>query len=784
MPQLLRKSADLGGEPEQQFEVAFSQLALAYIQDAAPELVDRMLGFQLVDRNDDKTKAFGVFGFDLGGQMAYAPVIFINGEIKGNELLFLPQMDMFVPLSEKWTNYLLSQGTSSNLGSSAIGSPQELGMMPPNISPIVRPPIMAKRGNVRQKLANAMKGSVPSMGWHPDLKPFAPLYGALTYGSLDDGGSLLLRKSASLSTGDLLNKLLRESPGWVKLAMDICDRYPAIDYYWKKFHGADVFESALLDQQARYKNASDTTVLDTPAAFSVNTGYRDDVHMITEQNSYLSEKQASLLARQGYVIEDQRPMKKLSAAAVRYDQKVANPTETGIYELLTNKGTFTRAFVVIGPKGQSETKGTAFAKQIDGDAFVITDPSNMFVRLPSDSKEEFKQWFEGLGGSDLSTGSDYVCVTKTMEGSVAFSVNHKRDNDVYDVYSLSSCGCSGDLPDYMLPAFEDGEDYKNRFEFRRKRLEAVRKWDGSKFRFYDGVLEIPNDAKTIKLGGGDPIELGVPTDMDIAVQEKTASLRVRVDGFEASINRAPRITKLAAMYELMHEHGLNEEQSRIIIKNAEAASRAGEGYTVRVAYGEAYPYSKKAFDPNANGGGNLSAQGISSPGFPEPQMSYTPWSGGTQEQAPMEHQELIGGMGAMNNDPATYDPSVESGAGQADPAMLQQAQQAGQSGQKELFDTSMLSSMAKGMRPQSRTQEWTRDLIKAMDRLGRILLLFYWHNEEFADRYGKNDLPDLEDAIRNAFDAVGEVTLYLKEKDIEPLGGLQSGEANVDQSAG
>ena len=62
------KSATLGGDPESSFEQAFASLAYTYIKDKAPRLLDFMTGFQLVDRNDDNTKAVGVFGFQVGNE--------------------------------------------------------------------------------------------------------------------------------------------------------------------------------------------------------------------------------------------------------------------------------------------------------------------------------------------------------------------------------------------------------------------------------------------------------------------------------------------------------------------------------------------------------------------------------------------------------------------------------------------------------------------------------------------------------------------------------------------
>ena len=103
-PQQLRawitKLASIGGEQEQGFEQAFSSLAYAYLKDKAPRLIDYIVGFQLVDRNEDNTKAVGVFGFKVGKQWLYAPVFFLNGDLKGHELLYIKNQDSFVPMKE------------------------------------------------------------------------------------------------------------------------------------------------------------------------------------------------------------------------------------------------------------------------------------------------------------------------------------------------------------------------------------------------------------------------------------------------------------------------------------------------------------------------------------------------------------------------------------------------------------------------------------------------------------------------------------------------------------
>jgi hypothetical protein len=126
------KTADIGGSSETQFEQAFSSLSYAYLKDKAPRLLDYMVGFQLVERNDDNTKAMGVFGFQVGDQWIYGPVFFLNGDLKGHELLYLKDQDAFRPMKENWVNYLLGRRPHV-LGEASKKNTFQLGGLMPDI---------------------------------------------------------------------------------------------------------------------------------------------------------------------------------------------------------------------------------------------------------------------------------------------------------------------------------------------------------------------------------------------------------------------------------------------------------------------------------------------------------------------------------------------------------------------------------------------------------------------------------------------------------------------------
>jgi hypothetical protein len=46
--------------------------------------------------------------------------------------------------------------------------------------------------------------------------------------------------------------------------------------------------------------------------------------------------------------------------------------------------------------------------------------------------------------------------------------------------------------------------------------------------------------------------------------------------------------------------------------------------------------------------------------------------------------------------------------------------------------------------------------------------MYYWHNDKFRERYGTQDMSELEDNLRNVFKSLGELSLFLKQKTIEP----------------
>jgi hypothetical protein len=97
------------------------------------------------------------------------------------------------------------------------------------------------------------------------------------------------------------------------------------------------------------------------------------------------------------------------------------------------------------------------------------------------------------------------------------------------------------------------------------------------------------------------------------------------------------------------------------------------------------------------------------------------------------------------------------------------------------MDVSVLGSLVKMMDVEPTVNKYTADLIKGEDRLGRILMLYYWHNDKFSERYGDDEMQELESVLRDTFKSLGDLILFLKKRGAEPDVSMQGSDVSLEQ---
>jgi hypothetical protein len=757
------KAAALGGKGDDvPFEQAFSNLAHAYLQDKAPGLMDHEIGFQLLDRNAENTKAVGVFAFKVGSLWLYAPMFFLNGDLKGHELLYLKNQDMFVPLKENWINYLVNRKPNI-LGQNVDRNLSQLGQRQPDFTQLSRSP--SKFGSAKPTLKEMVTAVMPALAKTATMN---------TARALEDMGKQLnlaqFLKEAKLTTIDFLVKS--------------CQHAPQLAEALEQFHGLSIVKEAI-DEATRRESATKiaSVLSDAPEVSPAVKGLQIitiGVTMQTKLPPETTEEDQEKLLRDGVLILDQRDRDNVSIPYnIQVEKTLFNPTESGLYEILVKPGDVERCYVAVYPQGSAKREKMVTIVRLEGVKDWLNTRADHVFALSRIEGEEFTKWFDALPEANSVSGksSRYMAISKNGDTTVPFRVLREhgtsgQDTNVYEVHMEDHC--KHRMPGDIMPCcYIDPLNYDKYRDGVRIHLNGKK---GSKLRASMGDIYVPTGFKLLKVSMGEddtdspegqdscgcgeskqlPLMPGNLIDAQLELMGKTAALVVRHNGSTIEINDGDRISEKQALIALVGTHGLREDAAREVLKQASVKKR----FECRVKY--AAPYGAPMMINDAPG----------APSMPEPVMGgETVLNTTTPTQLGIDQGVPVPGMSAMRTDRSVYNPNPMydstpmSRMGDRD---LQSVLDAANSGQREVFDTAMIGSMLRAVRDDSLVDRYMGELTKGLDKLGRILFMFYWHGDRFADRYGKSDMPELEDSLRNAFEMLGDVILFLKQKTIEP----------------
>lgn len=764
------KAAEIGGRGDDAaFEQAFSNLAHAYLRDAAPKLLEHEIGFQLLDRNRENTKAVGVFAFKLGSQWLYAPVFFLNGDLKGHELLYIKNQDMFVPLKENWVNYLVNRKPSI-LGSGIDKNLTQFGQRQPDFTQLSRSP--AKFGSAQPTLKEMMTAVMPT------LAKTATMNTALAFQEL--GQSLNLAtflKEARLTTIDMLVKSCQYAPHLAE----------AID----EFHGLDIIKEAVAVAKAREAQATKQAgVLDSapekPKAQSSLKIVTYETTLQTGLPAGYSEEDQEKLLNDGVLIKDERGDDQVSVPySIQTEKKLFNPTESGLYELVVKPGDIERCYVAVHPMGASKRADFVTVVRVNGTPDWLNTRADQVFAVSKVEGDEFDTWYDALPEANtVSKSGRYMALNKRGDGTVPFRVLreygtsdygttayevHLEDHNKYPARgSISGC-CYTDPLNY--DKYRDGV----RLHLNGKQGSSLRSSMGDifvpegykllKVSKGEDDVEDANDQGACGCGESDPPALmpGNLADAQLMLLQKTSSLEVYHNGTEVTLNQI-NMTPREALVFLVEREGLREKAAREILTRA----RARRKFSCQI---------KRAGDPY--GSPMMINNAPTAPADPGPVMGGETIMGTSiPTQLGIDVGVPVPGMSASQTDRNVYNPNTN-----LDTKAINNVMNAAQSGQREVFDTAMIGTMLRAVRDDGLVDRYMGELTKGLDKLGRIMFMFYWHGDRFADRYGKSDMPELEDSLRNAFEMLGDVILFLKQKTIEPYPEEQSQDVDLGPTA-
>ena len=765
---------------DEEFEKAFGSLAYAELEQKASGLFPYLVGFQMVQKSEDDSHAIGVFGFKVGDQWYYVPVFWLNAKIKGYDLLYIVGQDLFVPLQESWINYITNRKPNV-LGESVEEEIGALGSIAPDFTIFSESPLTK----------GACYGGIDKDHLEPWCRP------SLMYAKPSEKCASVKLDLEDILTRDcpeLTASLLSTMSGNTKFAEAVYTFYGP-----SKVVGiSSRAKSAMLRKEAVDQFVSDSKP--QKVKYQYGTG-------AIGPDSAMSETAKERLMSGEAVIEDNRDEDEKSEVYAKPDfaRSLVNP-DSGMWNVLTEDGQFTDALVIRDPQpiGEAFEAGPAsivvdITRSNGFREFTIAGHKGVFARgMQSPDTKNPPKWedvFEKFRNpKNVGVGDIGMFVGKGHTGSFPFWVLKSQTmsdgTKVLQVKPIDKINRGATHP-FAPP--RDGSEWEES-ERSAERLDAHRKPIGSyypnehapvvRYKYHEYAKEEKNpgcchkiiisnephrmhpagttlmvsteDTKFIPFGsisvpGKDEngyydwpkqwheikcgtMELGNSHDIDKYLMKSGMETMVvkSQDDFEVDLtlgyNTDRRMSKQSALKKMVMDYGLGERDARSILKKAFVDGRFE--VLVKRAYIDA--------TPPATYNDNYQA------------LTTQP-----------ETQTEILDSGAPGIDP-------QESMRPIDPEAQQTAIEAANTGQKEVFDLSVLQGLIRVSNIDDVLDTVMKDIIVGNDKVGRILFMYYWHYDEFVTRYGDEDMRELEDTLRDVFKQTGELVLFLKQKSLEP----------------
>jgi len=697
-------------------EKAFLDQAYQAIQNKANPIMKApyRLGFEIVHKNDNNTRMVGIFVFRLGKDLYYAPVFFINGTIKGTDLFYRHATKTFVPLTNEWVDYLLNLNPVEE--GYAVEPKVRLEATPSNMdfNRIINPPT-----------TQAAIHKYASAAW-ADMQVAAkdlPAESLLRRFIVEDGGEDAIKKIANTVAADK------------RFAKAL-------------FYGSD--ETNYMPELPAVKAAAAPETEELVVHFNILNN--------------ANVKQASVDdVRRGYVVEDTRKDASINPIVEAAESHMETIGEPGVYNIMMADGSMKECLVAVPDhdmldhvRAHDMIAYTSFlARSNPKHKFPELEIVDLDSRHYRRTREEQPAWGEFVMALDkcpelkdsMESGKSYK-VFCTLDASLSQSITiTKKDKSPagIDCYEYARCYLSPDSPSTLLynPDYEGAFDADHVLGKHHRFLEvAAEKVGESRIDYKDG-LELGNRSAIDTMIFGDGY--------------KKASLELIGDEYLIRLNDkwSPRLVKTAAHLCLMAECGMRSETADELL--TKAATKKVNFFHKQALHIRAQAYPE--FYSQFNDAYNVQEE-------PENLNSHALIA---HRDIPLIERNRVGDSvkhearnqdGAQDQNLANPKADVQDNVLQtASPIQLYEMSQA--KGVGNLFEHGVVGSLTKTYDSIALIDKYIPDLEQGLDRIGRILFLYYWKPEDFASAYGSDDQVELENKLLSNFKQLGDMVLEL-----------------------
>ena len=712
--QSFRKSAEA---PDQQFESGLFQLAYDKLQGKLFNLLPYLVGFEVVNKTPDGTKAVGVFGFRSdNGQVLYVPVFYINAKIKDLDVMYSRNLNQFFPLTEDYAALFLKDDITG-IGSVSDQKRKDIESQntPVDMRDMVFPP---RTGRIAYASALEFIGSgddnIKAAAWtamneFPEFTEalnrfYSPeeISTALAPNVKEAAQSVVEVVDAAKAPAELKPKAMTNGFAVIDRRKDDAkSRYGLVSYI-DKFTNPS--EPGFYSYLTEIGNLRYGLVL---MPYSLYANFRSDCQLVVDLQAkkkgqcYVVGGDDRVFIREAIKVADYSAVHKLMMPPVD-----GEPSFSKLYILINEQLKAIEPFRIrmnyLDDRGMRRLK-------VEPDRFgSLTcgpceyEDTRAKDRWPKTNQFEPKK-------------TDRYAITLVFTKKEGDSLEY-RGNVIYVPKGFKLLEVS--TGDYVSASY----DSKETEETRKKKQDAARE-----------------EEERIKAGKPGKICHLTSFMREVGVYPFT----VRTNGSEFFVNVGQASKKYAdpikAKIGMVVNFGLDEADAIELIDGVKELHPT-EGYFKTAVTGD-FTHTLHDEPESYNELGQPTTYGI-------------PY----QATAPTDH--------FYQGDPTQRGLAVTNGPDQGAWADndAQNASSMAAHGQKQIFDTSAIAMISKYVDPTSKVISYLPNFVDTLDKLGRMLFMVYWETDKFQKMYGTDELPELIELIRNVFRNLGDLVIFLKRK--------------------
>lgn len=743
-------------ETNTDMEQRLHELVMPQIRSRLPKLMPTMVGFELLDCDDDELNATGIYAFRVGQQMVYIPVFYKEGQVKGLNLLYLANDDLFLPAEEEWVEYIVNR------------QPFTTGRL-------------VNRSELRQDSLNNFRNVADSFGRSGSYQ-----------------GKIAGELGAKLAANVFASDFYKSAAARCDLAV-LLTRFPksATLQLLNTMSTNDDFGRAVLQFYPYEKLAVITDkIIKTKrtAALSANPiglGIQPEdkpIILTSDDNSLagqdLTDEEREEIRRDGVAVHDPKKVTEVYRTEAPMDW--FSPSEQGCYKILTPTGKVVEAaiFSNIVTVGDGEASCLVVVADDEKCGVVSHDALTAVEQLAPVAWDKQYKKLPKITSPSLKEGDKFILVNSHMKATPMLTLVGTPSRDAKSgmttLWVEQSDYVQKPRQNRYEPCCPIGSGFGSRVVARKDRIEMrqgsertpfVRSYvqeeidkgkkkqselepydyksgrrilvlengDEDNFQIAGNQLMVGPDVRVMKVkDAGD--ELIAPMDLSLWPYIKSASKDIqkmtitsRGDDYEISCGliKSGAVNYKDALIHLCRVHGVAKAAAKDMLAAVNASETGNKPYpSFAVKYAQSFP----DLDTGPGGGNPYGIQESTSP--------------------------------------------VDIDKGDGNPFLTRDINstiQSARSGDKESFDASVMTALLRRHDVGSAVDEMLPDLTTGLDRMCRVLFLVYAHKDALGEIYGTEELPQLTDALENQIKETGSVLMTLKKKSIENESHLDDG---------